>query len=266
MHAGARCRGRRAHPRPWRGVAPGVRARRRSGRHGRGSDSVSARMGWADRRAAGRHSLAWPDGRPGSGPQRFGFVAFDHRHRDLGRSRLPHRRHARRHGLCVETLARARHCGNRRAGIPPGPFGAVAPALSRAAGVALAPHSFNPSLEIGDDTQRVVNEPPVHRVRGSIPRAPDQRSSVSPEPPVSRQLTVLLVASDGLTRQITANGLAMYGYEALVARTGEEALGLLESARRVDVVVVDADLGGEVTGLQVATTARAANPRVDVIY
>jgi CheY-like chemotaxis protein len=83
---------------------------------------------------------------------------------------------------------------------------------------------------------------------------------------VSRQLTVLLVASDGLTRQITANGLAMYGYEALVARTGEEALGLLESARRVDVVVVDADLGGEVTGLQVATTARAANPRVDVIY
>jgi CheY-like chemotaxis protein len=83
---------------------------------------------------------------------------------------------------------------------------------------------------------------------------------------VSRQLTVLLVASDGLTRQITANGLAMYGYEALVARTGEEALGLLQSARRVDVVVVDADLGGEVTGLQVATTARAANPRVDVIY
>ncbi|HEY0353239.1 MAG TPA: response regulator [Enterovirga sp.] len=83
---------------------------------------------------------------------------------------------------------------------------------------------------------------------------------------MSRQLTVLLVASDGLTRQITANGLAMYGYEALVARTGEEALGLLQNARRVDVVVVDADLGGEVTGLQVATTARAANPRVDVIY
>jgi CheY-like chemotaxis protein len=83
---------------------------------------------------------------------------------------------------------------------------------------------------------------------------------------VSRQLTVLLVASDGLTRQITANGLAMYGYEALVARTGEEALGLLQSARRVDVLVADADLGGEVSGLQVATTARAANPRVDVIY
>jgi DNA-binding response OmpR family regulator len=83
---------------------------------------------------------------------------------------------------------------------------------------------------------------------------------------VSRQLTVLLVASDGLTRQITANGLAMYGYEALVARTGEEALGLLESPRRVDVLVVDADLGGDVPGLQVATTARAANPRVDVIY
>ena len=83
---------------------------------------------------------------------------------------------------------------------------------------------------------------------------------------MSRQLTVLLVASDGLTRQITANGLSMYGYEPLVARDTEEALALLQSARRVDVLVVDADLGGKVDGLGIAKTARLANPRVDVIY
>jgi CheY-like chemotaxis protein len=83
---------------------------------------------------------------------------------------------------------------------------------------------------------------------------------------VTRQLTVLLVASDGLTRQITANGLAMYGYETILARDTAEALELLQSARKIDVLVVDADLGGKVDGLGIAKTARLANPRVDVIY
>jgi DNA-binding NtrC family response regulator len=83
---------------------------------------------------------------------------------------------------------------------------------------------------------------------------------------MARQLTVLLVASDGLTRQITSNGLAMYGYETLLARDTADAMAILQSAPRIDVLVVDADLGGTVDGLGIAKTARAANPRVDVIY
>ena len=83
---------------------------------------------------------------------------------------------------------------------------------------------------------------------------------------MSRPLTVLLVAHDGLTRQITANGLTMYGYEPLVARDGQEAMKILESERRVDVLVVDADLGGDVSGLAVAKASRLLHPRVDVIY
>ena len=83
---------------------------------------------------------------------------------------------------------------------------------------------------------------------------------------MARQLTVLLVASDGLTRQVTANGLIMYGYDVLLAREGTEAMAILQDARKVDVLVVDADLGGEVTGLAVAKAARLLNPRIDVIY
>ena len=82
---------------------------------------------------------------------------------------------------------------------------------------------------------------------------------------MGRQVTVLLVASDGFTRQITANGLTMYGYEPLVARDGAEAMALLGD-KRVDVLVVDADLGGEIDGLSVAKAARVAYPRIDVIY
>lgn len=83
---------------------------------------------------------------------------------------------------------------------------------------------------------------------------------------MSRPLTVLLVANDGLTRQITANGLTMYGYEPVVAREGSEAMKILEAERRVDVLVVDADLGGDVSGLAVAKAARLLHPRIDVIY
>lgn len=83
---------------------------------------------------------------------------------------------------------------------------------------------------------------------------------------MARTPTVLLVASDGLTRQITANGLTMYGYEPLLARDGAEAMAILSGERRVDILVVDADLGGEVSGLAVAKAARLTNPRTDVIY
>jgi DNA-binding NtrC family response regulator len=83
---------------------------------------------------------------------------------------------------------------------------------------------------------------------------------------VARQLTVLILASDGLTRQITANGLTMYGYEPVLARSGVEAMEILEAGRKIDILVVDADLGGDVTGLAVAKAARLLLPRVDVIY
>lgn len=83
---------------------------------------------------------------------------------------------------------------------------------------------------------------------------------------MGRQLTVLLVASDGLTRQITANGLNMYGYDPILARDGAEAMAVLGGERRVDILVVDADIGGDVSGLAVARSARQINPRTDVIY
>ena len=83
---------------------------------------------------------------------------------------------------------------------------------------------------------------------------------------MSRALTVLLMASDGLTRQITANGLTMYGYEPQLARDGTEAMAALQAGGRIDVLVVDADMGGDVGGLAVAKTARLLHPRIDVIY
>ena len=83
---------------------------------------------------------------------------------------------------------------------------------------------------------------------------------------MNRQPVVLLVAGDGMTRLITSNGLSMYGYDVVTAKDGAEAVTILEEKGRIGVLVVDADLGGDVSGLAVAAAARRLDPRIDVIY
>ncbi len=83
---------------------------------------------------------------------------------------------------------------------------------------------------------------------------------------MKRNALVLLVAADGLTRRLTANGLEIYGYEVLVARDGGEALELLRTERRIGLVITDVELGGDIDGLAVAQAARQADPRMLVIY
>lgn len=82
----------------------------------------------------------------------------------------------------------------------------------------------------------------------------------------TRSLSVLLLASDGLTRQTTATCLETFGYDVIIARDGAEAVSHLRSGRRISILVTEADLGGEVDGLTVAKTARDLNPKMTVIY
>jgi CheY-like chemotaxis protein len=83
---------------------------------------------------------------------------------------------------------------------------------------------------------------------------------------VARHQTVLLIARDGLVRNVTSAGLAMYGYEVLTASNGKEAAQILEANRHTTVLVSDADMPGEIDGLAIARLARAMNPKIDVIY
>ena len=81
------------------------------------------------------------------------------------------------------------------------------------------------------------------------------------------QSTVLIVARDGLTRRLTADGLSVYGHEILTAADGEAALAILGAGRRIDALVTDVDLAsGGVDGLAVARHARELNRRTCVIY
>lgn len=85
----------------------------------------------------------------------------------------------------------------------------------------------------------------------------------------SRQPLVVLLAGDELTRSITTSCLEMSGYEVLGARTAGEVESLLlaqTTARRVDVLVTDADVRDTVDGLSLAGVARCLDPAVGVVY
>ena len=83
---------------------------------------------------------------------------------------------------------------------------------------------------------------------------------------MKRKTLVLVVAADSLMRQLTMNGLQMYGHEVVTARDGNEAVDLLNNERRIGVVVTDVDLGSDPDGLTVAQAAREIDPRMLVIY
>ena len=83
---------------------------------------------------------------------------------------------------------------------------------------------------------------------------------------MARHQTVLLIARDGLSRKVTSAGLSMYGYEVLTADDGEQAAEVLQGNRQITLIVTDADLGGNVDGLEIARFARKMNPNVEVIY
>ena len=83
---------------------------------------------------------------------------------------------------------------------------------------------------------------------------------------MKRNALVLLVAADALTRRLSTNGLEMYGYEVVSARDGAEAMALLQTERRIGVLVTDIELGHGVDGLAVAQAARKIDPRMHVIY
>src|SRR4051794_39540005 len=80
---------------------------------------------------------------------------------------------------------------------------------------------------------------------------------------MANSILVLLVPADPLTALLAESGLQGYGYDVLLARSPAEALDLVLTNRRIQVLVVDADLSN---GLTLAKAARSADPGMHVIY
>ena len=79
-------------------------------------------------------------------------------------------------------------------------------------------------------------------------------------------MRVLLIEDDELIREIVAEGLTEDGLEVTGIAFAEDALVLLGSGEEIDVLVTDIDLGGGLTGMDVAAVARARHPDVALIF
>ena len=77
--------------------------------------------------------------------------------------------------------------------------------------------------------------------------------------------TVLVVEDEAVVRGLVIEVLSDLGYHALEAADGPSGLELLQSARRIDLLITDVGLPG-LNGRQVADAARALRPGLKVLF
>ena len=78
---------------------------------------------------------------------------------------------------------------------------------------------------------------------------------------------VLLVEDEWIVREVLARELEDAGFTVLEAENGDTALAIVqETARRIDLLVTDIRMPGEVDGWRLAEEARSLRPELPVIY
>jgi CheY-like chemotaxis protein len=78
--------------------------------------------------------------------------------------------------------------------------------------------------------------------------------------------TVLIVDDEPSVRMLVTEVLAELGYTAVEAADGSAALRVLQSERRIDLLVTDVGLPGGMNGRQLADFARLARPKLKVLF
>ncbi len=78
--------------------------------------------------------------------------------------------------------------------------------------------------------------------------------------------TVLVVDDEATVRMLMAEVLEEAGYAVLEAADGPEALKILQTEARVDLLLTDVGLPGGMNGRQVADAARATRPDLKVLF
>jgi len=82
----------------------------------------------------------------------------------------------------------------------------------------------------------------------------------------ARGETVLVVDDEPAVRMLVTEVLGELGYAALEAGDGPEALAILQSPARIDLLITDVGLPGGMNGRQVADAARAARPALPILF
>ena len=78
--------------------------------------------------------------------------------------------------------------------------------------------------------------------------------------------TVLIIDDEPTVRMLMSDVLAEAGYAVLAAPDGPAAMLILESDRRIDLLITDVGLPGGMNGRQVADAARVRRPGMKVLF
>ncbi len=95
---------------------------------------------------------------------------------------------------------------------------------------------------------------------------PELSPELGEAPRVEAGQTVLVVDDEPTIRMLVSEVLEDLGYTAIEAADGAAALKVLGSDARIDLLVTDVGLPGGMNGRQVADAARAARPRLTVLF
>jgi DNA-binding response OmpR family regulator len=80
-----------------------------------------------------------------------------------------------------------------------------------------------------------------------------------------RPATVLVVDDEELVREMAATFLSERGYRVIEASSADEAVGVLDSAKPVDVVFTDLRMPGRLDGIGLARWVRDHRPQTRVL-
>jgi CheY-like chemotaxis protein len=77
--------------------------------------------------------------------------------------------------------------------------------------------------------------------------------------------SILVVEDEVLIRIVAADDLVQAGFEIIQAGTADEALRVLQSSIKIDLLVTDINMPGTLDGLQLARVVRANWPHIKII-
>ena len=108
-------------------------------------------------------------------------------------------------------------------------------------------------------------------VRILLPRHAGEQLDTAPvvAPPLPRRAgagdTILVVDDEAMIRLWVTEVLNDLGYVTLETQNAEEALQLIESGRRIDLVITDIGLPGGIDGRELAAAARALREQLPIL-
>jgi CheY-like chemotaxis protein len=84
--------------------------------------------------------------------------------------------------------------------------------------------------------------------------------------PAGVRTTVLVVDDELALREVLVEMLDLLGYEVLAAADASQGLQLTQTAPRIDLLVTDVGLAGDMNGRQFAEAARRIRPGLKVLF